>query len=83
MRHSNSNKRSAVMRLLPLIAVATAWLLAPAAQAAAPGLQGTTFNLTAQASYISQPDGQNVYSWGYGCVNGDTTGLTLDRKSVV
>ena len=77
MRHSNSNKRSVVVRLLPLIAVATAWFLAPVAQAAAPGLQGTTFNLSAQANYISQPDGQNVYSWGYGCSNGDTTGLTF------
>ena len=25
------------------------------------------FNLTAQPAYITQPDGQAVYSWGYGC----------------
>ena len=35
--------------------------------AAAPGITGPTFNLTAQANYISQPDGAAVYSWGYGC----------------
>ena len=38
------------------------------AQAAAPGITGPTFNLTAQPAYpISQPDGAAVYSWGYGC----------------
>ena len=42
-------------------------LLAVAAHAAAPGITGPTFNLTAQPSYLSQPDGQSVYSWGYGC----------------
>lgn len=35
--------------------------------AAAPGITGPTFNLTAQASYLNQPDGSSVYSWGYGC----------------
>jgi FtsP/CotA-like multicopper oxidase with cupredoxin domain len=38
------------------------------AYAAAPGITGPTFNLTAQDSYLTQPDGQAVYSWGYGCV---------------
>ncbi|HXJ85489.1 MAG TPA: multicopper oxidase family protein [Candidatus Binatia bacterium] len=46
----------------------------PAAYAAAPGITGPTFNLTAQAAYISQPDGQAVYSWGYGC-NGAPSGF--------
>ena len=40
-------------------------------KAATPGITGgantPTFDLTAQAAYITQPDGQNVYSWGYGC----------------
>src|SRR5437762_13219775 len=48
-----------------------------AAQAAAPGITGTgtagTFNLTAQPAYISQPDGQAVYSWGYGCRTAPST----------
>src|SRR5439155_3662389 len=28
---------------------------------------GPAFALTAQPAYLSQPDGQAVYSWGYGC----------------
>jgi FtsP/CotA-like multicopper oxidase with cupredoxin domain len=56
------------MRRLPPFVVATAILLiAAAAHAAAPGITGPTFNLTAQPAYLSQPDGQTVYSWGYGC----------------
>lgn len=40
--------------------------------AATPGIKGPSFQLTAQASYISQPDGQSIYSWGYGCASGTT-----------
>src|SRR5438874_11969662 len=54
-------------RLLALVMMGAALLLAAAAHAAAPGIKGTTFNLTAQPAYISQPDGQAIYSWGYGC----------------
>jgi FtsP/CotA-like multicopper oxidase with cupredoxin domain len=51
--------------LLPvLVAVAS---LAATAHAAAPGITGTSFNLTAQPAYLTQPDGQAIYSWGYGC----------------
>ena len=51
--------------LLPLmVAVAS---LGATAHAAAPGITGPTFNLTAQPAYMTQPDGQAVYSWGYGC----------------
>jgi len=41
--------------------------LAPTAPAAAPGITGPTFNLTAQPAFLTQPDGQSIYSWGYGC----------------
>ena len=41
--------------------------LAPTAHAAAPGILGPNFNLTAQPAYLTQPDGQMIYSWGYGC----------------
>jgi FtsP/CotA-like multicopper oxidase with cupredoxin domain len=63
-----------------LAAIALVTLHGHPAQAAAPGISagtGTTasFALTAQPAYISQPDGQMVYSWGYGCAN--TTGLTF------
>jgi len=47
--------------------VAMALLPSAVAFAAAPGITGPTFNLTAQAAYISQPDGAMLYSWGYGC----------------
>jgi len=60
-------------RLLP-IATAAALMFATAAQAAAPGITGPTFNLQAQAAYINQPDGNQVYSWGFGC-NGAPTGF--------
>jgi FtsP/CotA-like multicopper oxidase with cupredoxin domain len=37
------------------------------ANAAVHGITGSTFNLTASASTISQPDGAVIYTWGYGC----------------
>ena len=59
-------------RLLLPVKVAAATLvavvsLAATAHAAAPGITGTTFNLTAQPAFLNQPDGASVYSWGYGC----------------
>jgi FtsP/CotA-like multicopper oxidase with cupredoxin domain len=57
-----------------LAPVVMAMLLTATANAAAPGITGPTFNLTAQAAYISQPDGAAVYSWGYGC-NGAPSGF--------
>jgi FtsP/CotA-like multicopper oxidase with cupredoxin domain len=42
-------------------------LLTATAFAAAPGITGPIFNLTAQTAFITQPDGSAVYSWGYGC----------------
>src|SRR5579862_4430073 len=41
--------------------------LAATATAAVPGISGTTFSLTAQPAFINQPDGNQIYSWGYGC----------------
>jgi hypothetical protein len=48
--------------------------LAATASAAAPGITGPTFNLTAQPASLNQPDGEAVYSWGYGC-NATPTGF--------
>jgi FtsP/CotA-like multicopper oxidase with cupredoxin domain len=62
-----TKKATSMTRLHPLLMIAAILLFATAAQAAAPGITGPTFNLTAQANYISQPDGNMVYSWGYGC----------------
>ena len=45
-----------------------------AAHAAVPGITGASpapvFQLTASAGRISQPDGNSIYSWGYGCNTG-------------
>jgi FtsP/CotA-like multicopper oxidase with cupredoxin domain len=64
--------------LAPMVAMAL--LLTATAFAAAPGIKGTastsatspSFDLVAGPAYISQPDGQMVYSWGYGCATGFT-----------
>ena len=51
--------RSAAVVLAPLFALS--------ANAAVPGITGPAFDLSAAPGFISQPDGQSVYSWGYGC----------------
>jgi hypothetical protein len=56
-----------------LLAPALAMFLAAAAHAAVPGITGPTFNLTAQTAFLNQPDGNAIYSWGYGC-NGTPAG---------
>jgi len=65
-------KRTINTRLIlaPMVVVACT----AAAYAAAPGITGSsgatgpaTFNLTAQAAFITQPDGYAIYSFGYGC----------------
>ena len=53
-----------------LLLTALGLLLAATANAAAPGITGPTFNLVASPAYITQPDGEAVYSWGYGCNGG-------------
>ena len=72
MRVMNMNKTISQTQLI-LAIVLTALLLAPVAFAAAPGITGPSFKLTAQAEYLTQPDGSSIYSWGYGC-NGDPNG---------
>src|SRR6267378_6951970 len=67
-------KAISMKRLLPVSCTAFTILLSAAAQAAAPGISGTTFNLTAAPAYLSQPDGASVYSWGYGCTGGALAG---------
>ncbi len=63
-----------IRRLLLVIAALGASSAPIASQAAAPGITGPTFNLIAEPAYIPQPDGQMVYSWGYGC-NGAPMGF--------
>jgi Multicopper oxidase len=61
-------------RLLPAAAAAAMLAVGAASHAAAPGITGPTFNLVATDAFINQPDGNQVYSWGYGC-NGAPSGF--------
>jgi len=67
MRLMNMQKAITKQQLLLAGMLMAALWFAPAALAAVPGITGPTFNLSARAEYISQPDGSSVYSWGYGC----------------
>jgi FtsP/CotA-like multicopper oxidase with cupredoxin domain len=66
MRSTTMKNAFLTTRLL-LAAMVAVGLLTVTAHAAAPGITGPTFSLTAQPAYLSQPDGQSIYSWGYGC----------------
>ena len=77
MRPMNMKNATSMKQLFLALVVAVSLSLAPAAFAAAPGITSTTgtagtFNLTAQDAYLNQPDGEAVYSWGYGCVSTST-----------
>ena len=71
MSATTMTKSISIARLL--LTPALALFLAAAAHAAVPGITGPTFNLTAQPAFLNQPDGNAVYSWGYGC-NGTPAG---------
>jgi len=74
MRPKNMKNVTLEMQLLLALMAAVMLLLTPTAYAAAPGITGPTFNLTAQQAYLNQPDGEAIYSWGYGC-NGAPAGF--------
>jgi FtsP/CotA-like multicopper oxidase with cupredoxin domain len=68
----NTNNCRARAAFLPAAVFTAASMLAVAAHAASPGVTGPsvggpTFDLRAESAFITQPDGQMVYSWGYGC----------------
>ena len=77
-----TKKVTSMKRLLPLAAAAAALVLAAAAHAAAPGITGPAFALIAQAAPISQPDGQALYSWGYGCTTPPASSRFVPATSV-
>src|SRR6266403_277623 len=77
-----TKKVTSMKRLLPLVAAAAALVLAAAAHAAAPGITGPAFALIAQAAPISQPDGQALYSWGYGCTTPPASSRFVPATSV-
>ena len=66
MNSTTTKPMISIARLLPL-AMMVALLLTGAAYAAVPGITGPVFGLTAAPASITQPDGQMIYSWGYGC----------------
>jgi len=73
MRAMNMKNEISGTHLLLALMVAVTLFLTPAAFAAAPGITTVgTFLLTAQEAYLNQPDGEAVYSWGYGCATGFT-----------
>jgi FtsP/CotA-like multicopper oxidase with cupredoxin domain len=73
MRAQIAKRVTSMNRRLSLLMAAGALLWAVPAHAAAPGITTTSgtpgsFALTAQEAFLNQPDGNQVYSWGYGCV---------------
>jgi FtsP/CotA-like multicopper oxidase with cupredoxin domain len=74
MNQMKRNPVSSTKRLLPVLVAVLTVMFAATVYGAAPGITGPSFSLTAQASYITQPDGATVYSWGYGC-NGTPSGF--------
>ena len=72
MSATKMTKSISIARLV--LAPVLALFLVAAAHAAVPGITGPTFNLTAQTAFLNQPDGNAVYSWGYGC-NGAPSGF--------
>jgi hypothetical protein len=75
MRAMKMKKAISISKVLPVVTMALALLFTATARAAAPGIKGQSFSLTAQPAFLNQPDGEQVYSWGYGCTT--STGLTF------
>jgi FtsP/CotA-like multicopper oxidase with cupredoxin domain len=69
MRPTKMKRAITMTRLLPVLTITLALLLTATAFAAAPGITGPSFALTAGPASITQPDGAMVYSWGYGCTS--------------
>src|SRR5947209_9215419 len=70
--------KNLILKTRLLLSALVLTTFAASAYAAAPGITApnSTFSLTAQAAYITQPDGQALYSWGYGCAADFTPGFS-------
>jgi FtsP/CotA-like multicopper oxidase with cupredoxin domain len=66
--------KNAISETRLFVLVLALLMISSAAHASTPGISGPTFNLIAKDAYLSQPDGQTIYSWGYGC-NGAPAGF--------
>jgi FtsP/CotA-like multicopper oxidase with cupredoxin domain len=74
MRLMTMKNATCKTQLFLALMVAVTLFFAPAAFAATPGISVSlsgpvTFQLTAGDGFLNQPDGEAVYSWGYGCVS--------------
>ena len=67
MTQKATRMKKSTLRILWLMGMVLPLLLPVAGRAAVPGITGPTFVLTAQDNYLTQPDGAQIYSWGYGC----------------
>jgi FtsP/CotA-like multicopper oxidase with cupredoxin domain len=67
MKNCGGSARRSFAKLARLGALAALACAAGAACAAVPGITGTSFALQANQGYSTQPDGMQIYSWGYGC----------------
>src|SRR6266550_607942 len=56
MRETNMKKAISMSKLLPVVMLALALLFTATAHAAAPGIKGQSFALTAQSAYLTRPD---------------------------
>ena len=65
--HATKNNKSGSGWLGAVALLCAGLVLSFGARAAAPGISGPTFNLNAGPGFISQPDGNTIYIWGYGC----------------
>jgi FtsP/CotA-like multicopper oxidase with cupredoxin domain len=73
--HAVRTTKSSVIQVLAIAATLCAALLPGNTRAATPGITGTgsaghpVFDLNAAPGHVSQPDGNSVYTWGYGCAS--------------
>jgi FtsP/CotA-like multicopper oxidase with cupredoxin domain len=81
-------KVTPMKRVLSFMMIAGALMATVPVQAASPGITSNTttagsFTLTAQEAYLNQPDGNQVYAWGYGCAANSTPSFkpTLPNQS--
>lgn len=80
MSRLKTKNRNIAVRQSGFCAAMLLFLIAETASAAVPGITGAlsgstvSFSLDAAAGFLSQPDGAQIYSWGFGC-NGTPAGF--------
>jgi hypothetical protein len=87
MRATTMKKAISMSQLFPAVLAAAMLTCGMSSHAAAPGITSTggtaaTFNLQAHDGFINQPDGAQVYTWGYGCNDTGTPGFVPPMPNV-